>query len=182
MEEDEDRKLRNGGGGKGNSKGTPQGGVISPLLANLYLHLLDRIWERHNLEERYRARIVRYADDLVICCTGDIEAPMKVLRYILERLELTLNETKTRIVDARKESLDFLGCNFHVRRSRKSGKHYPHVGPSKRTNQTPDKVYSTGEGGGAKIVDRFSGEGARSGIDEASGQHRTAAGETECTT
>jgi RNA-directed DNA polymerase len=135
VEEDEDGTRRNDGGGKGNSKGTPQGGVISPLLANLYLHLLDRIWERHNLEERYRARIVRYADDLVICCAGDIQSPMGVLRYVLERLELTLNESKTRIVDARKESFDFLGFNFHVRKSRKSGKYYPHVEPSKRSVQ-----------------------------------------------
>ena len=135
VEEDEDGTRRNDGGGKGNNKGTPQGGVISPLLANLYLHLLDRIWERRNLEKRYRARIVRYADDLVICCAGDTEAPIQMLRYVLERLELSLNETKTRIIDARKESFDFLGFSFHVRRSRKSGKHYPHVEPSKRSIQ-----------------------------------------------
>jgi retron-type reverse transcriptase len=62
IEEDENGKRRNVGGGKGNRRGTPQGGVISPLLANLYLHLLDRIWERHGLESHYRARLVRYAD------------------------------------------------------------------------------------------------------------------------
>ena len=104
-------------------------------MANLYLHLLDRIWKRHNLEERYRARIVRYADDLVICYAGDTEVPKRMLRYVLERLQLSLNETKTRIIDARKESFDFLGFSFHVRRSRKSGKHYPHVEPSKRSIQ-----------------------------------------------
>lgn len=65
VEVDGNGKHRTTGGGKGNRKGTPQGGVISPLLANLYLHLLDRIWERHNLEKRFGARIVRYADDLV---------------------------------------------------------------------------------------------------------------------
>ena len=80
VEEDEDGMRRNDGGGKGNRRGTLQGGVISPLLANRYLHLLDRIWERHRLEVRYRARMVRYADDLVICCSKDVEAPMQVLR------------------------------------------------------------------------------------------------------
>jgi retron-type reverse transcriptase len=63
MEMDKDGTKRNIGGGKGNRKGTPQGGVVSPLLANLYLHLLDRIWERRQLQQRIGARIVRYADD-----------------------------------------------------------------------------------------------------------------------
>jgi group II intron reverse transcriptase/maturase len=135
VEEDEDGTRRNDGGGKGNRRGTPQGGVISPLLANLYLHLLDRIWERHGLEVRYRARMVRYADDLVICCAGDVAVPMQVLRHVLGRLGLSLNETKTRTVDAREGEFDFLGFSFRVRRSRHSGKHYPHVEPSKRSIQ-----------------------------------------------
>jgi len=63
VEVDEDGTKRNIGGGKGNRKGTPQGGVVSPLLSNLYLHLLDRIWERRQLQQRLGARIVRYADD-----------------------------------------------------------------------------------------------------------------------
>lgn len=61
-------------GGKSNRRGTPQGGVISPLLANLYLHLLDRIWQQHNLERRYAARLVRYADDMVVLSAGDTDA------------------------------------------------------------------------------------------------------------
>ena len=134
VEEDEDGTRRMNGG-KDHRRGTPQGGVISPLLANLYLHLLDRIWERHRLAQRYRARMVRYADDLVICCAGDAAAPMQALRAVLDRLELTLNETKTRIVDARREGFDFLGFRFELRRSRRSGKHYPHVEPSRRAIQ-----------------------------------------------
>ncbi|MCP3953330.1 MAG: group II intron reverse transcriptase/maturase [Desulfobacterales bacterium] len=135
VEEDADGIRRNDGGGKGSRRGTPQGGVISPLLANWYLHLLDRIWERHRMEVRYRARMVRYADDLVICCSKDVEAPMQVLRYVLDRLDLRLNESKTRIVDARDESFDFLGFCIHRRRSFKSKKLYPHVEPSKRSIQ-----------------------------------------------
>jgi group II intron reverse transcriptase/maturase len=120
------------GGGKGSRRGTPQGGVISPLLANLYLHLLDRIWERWRLAERCGARLVRYADDLVILCAGDVEPALALLRRVLTRLGLSLNEAKTRVVDAREESFDFLGFTFGLRRSRKSGKVYPHVEPSKR--------------------------------------------------
>ena len=65
VEQDKDGTKRNIGGGMDNRKGTPQGGVISPLLANLYLHILDRIWERRGLVRRLGARIVRYADDSV---------------------------------------------------------------------------------------------------------------------
>ncbi len=133
--EDDDGTRRTTGGGQSNRRGTPQGGVISPLLSNLYLHLLDRIWERHELEKRYRCRLVRYADDVVALCAGDVEVPMATLRQVLAKLDLSLNETKTRVVDAREESFDFLGFSFHLRRSRKSGKHYPHVEPSRRSVQ-----------------------------------------------
>jgi len=135
VEEDDDGTRRTSGGGKGNRQGTPQGGVISPLLSNLYLHLLDRIWERHELERRYRTRLVRYADDVVALSAGDVGAPMAALRQILGKLDLRLNEAKTRVVDAREESFDFLGFSFHLRRSRHSGKRYPHVEPSRRSVQ-----------------------------------------------
>jgi len=135
IEEDENGKRRTIGGGKGNRRGTPQGGVISPLLSNLYLHLLDRIWERHNIAQRYGARIVRYADDLVILCKRDVTQPLALLKQILDRLGLTLNETKTHTVDAFQESFDFLGFSFQMRRSRNSGKWYPHTAPSKKSIQ-----------------------------------------------
>jgi group II intron reverse transcriptase/maturase len=135
VEDDGNGKRRTTGGGKANRKGTPQGGVISPLLANLYLHLLDRIWDRHNLEQRLGARLVRYADDLVILCRGDVRQPMEVLQTVLERLDLQLNQTKTKVVDARTEGFDFLGFSYRLRRSRKSGKVYPHVEPSRRSMQ-----------------------------------------------
>ena len=135
MEEDKDGKKRNVGGGKGNRKGTPQGGVISPLLSNLYLHLLDRIWERHQMEEKLGARIVRYADDIVVLCRRGTERPMQMLRRILERLRLTLNEAKTKIVNAYKGTYNFLGFSICMRRSNKTGKMYPHVQPSKKSLQ-----------------------------------------------
>lgn len=136
VEDDKDGTRRHAGGGKENRKGTPQGGVISPLLANLYLHLLDRIWERHQYEKRYRARLVRFADDMVICCAHDAERPKVVLRHVLDRLGLTLNETKTHTVNAYAESFDFVGFNFQLRQSRRSGKFYPHVEPGKKAVQS----------------------------------------------
>jgi retron-type reverse transcriptase len=136
VEMDKGGTKRNIGGGKGNRKGTPQGGVISPLLANLYLHILDRIWERNNLQQRLGARIVRYADDIVLLCRrGQSGQAMTVLRQILERLKLTLNEAKTKIVNAYEGKFDFLGFTIWMGKSRKSGKLYPHVQPSKKSLQ-----------------------------------------------
>jgi len=131
VEKGKDGKDRTSGG-KGNRRGTPQGGVISPLLANLYLHLLDRIWERHGLAQKYGARLVRYADDMVLLCAKGTAKPLAMLKYILDRLGLTLNETKTKVVNAWDESFDFLGFEVRMHLGR-SGKAYPHIQPSKRS-------------------------------------------------
>lgn len=131
--EDQDGTKKNVGGGKANRKGTPQGGVISPLLSNCYLHLLDRIWERHQLRWKLKARIVRYADDFVVLCAGAVNAPLAVVRQVLERLDLTLNESKTRMVDARQESFIFLGFEIRVSKSWKSGKSYQHICPAPKS-------------------------------------------------
>ena len=131
--EDEDGTRRNVGGGKANSRGTPQGGVISPLLANCYLHILDRIWARHRLRWKLKARIVRYADDFVVLCGGKVDEPLAAVRYVLNRLDLTLNEAKTHIVDARQESFNFLGFAIRVSKGLKTGKSYPHVCPSAKS-------------------------------------------------
>jgi len=136
MEVDKDGTKRTIGGGKGNRKGTPQGGVISPLLSNLYLHLLDRIWERNHLQQRLGARIVRYADDIVILCRRNKSGQaMVVLRQVLERLGLTLNEAKTKTVDVYEGKFDFLGFSIWMGKGRKTGNCYPHVQPSKGAEQ-----------------------------------------------
>ena len=131
--EDEDGTRKHVGGGKANSKGTPQGGVISPLLSNCYLHLLDRIWVRHQLCGKLKARIVRYADDFVVLCGGKVDAPLTMVRRVLDRLDLTLNESKTRIVDARKDSFTFLGFEIRVSKNCRSGKCYTHVCPAPKS-------------------------------------------------
>lgn len=133
MGEAEDGTRKHVGGGKANSRGTPQGGVISPLLSNCYLHLLDRIWERHQLVGKLKARIVPYADDFVVLCGGQVDAPLAMVRRVLDRLDLVLNESKTRIVDARTESFQFLGFSIRVSKSWKSGKSYPHGCPAPKS-------------------------------------------------
>jgi RNA-directed DNA polymerase len=131
--EDKDGIRKHVGGGKANSRGTPQGGVISPLLANCYLHVLDRIWDRHQLRRKLQARIVRYADDFVVMCRGKTDAPLSTVRQVLERLDLTLNESKTHIVDARQESFNFLGFAIRVSKSWKTGKSYQHICPAPKS-------------------------------------------------
>jgi RNA-directed DNA polymerase len=131
--EDDNGVKRNVGGGKANSKGTPQGGVISPLLSNCYLHILDRIWQRRHLKGKLQAHLVRYADDFVVLCRRDVEEPLKVVRHVLERLGLSLNESKTHIVDATEGSFNFLGFSIRMSRGVRTGKPYPNVRPSEKS-------------------------------------------------
>ncbi|MGD0875535.1 MAG: reverse transcriptase domain-containing protein, partial [Acidimicrobiales bacterium] len=94
--------------------GTPQGGVISPLLANVYLHAFDRAWVEHGVGE-----VVRYADDFVVLCSSQHQAEDAQRRAtaILGDLGLALHPDKTRVVDLRqgKQGFDFLGCHLHAR-------------------------------------------------------------------
>jgi RNA-directed DNA polymerase len=96
--------------------GTPQGGVISPLLANIYLHVLDR-----ELAARGVGELVRYADDGVVLCRSEAQAraALEAVGEILGELGLRLHPGKTKVVDLRegREGLDFLGCHFRARMS-----------------------------------------------------------------
>jgi group II intron reverse transcriptase/maturase len=111
--------------------GTPQGGVISPLLANLYLHWLDQTWEKRGFGERtHDAHLVRYADDFVILCKRQPEFYLAQAKAVIDRLGLTLNVRKTRIVNAEEDSFVFLGHTFVVQPSKVSGKRWPYYYPS----------------------------------------------------
>jgi len=115
-----------------NRRGTPQGGVISPLLANLYLNPLD-----HGVNEQTsgQARMVRYADDFVIACAVGRSGGLRArLQKWLQAKGLTLNEVKTRIVDIRKEGINFLGFNLTWRKSF-GGRGYLHVQPSQKSRR-----------------------------------------------
>ncbi len=97
------------------------------------MHLLDRIWEKHRLRWKLKARIVRYADDFAVLCAGAVDEPLSAVRHVLDRLDLELNETKTRIVDAKQESFNFLGFDIRVSKGLRSGKSYPHVCPAPKS-------------------------------------------------
>lgn len=110
-----------------NKKGTPQGGVISPLLANLYLNSLDQQANQPETE----AKLVRYADDFVLLCRpGRAPALRRRLEAYLQAKGLTLNEAKTRMLDARRESFRFLSYAVSWRQSPATRRHYVHVEPS----------------------------------------------------
>ncbi len=127
VEEGKDGKKKT----EGNPKGTPQGGVISPLLANIYLHVLDRIWKEKKVEERFKTRMIRYADDVVVLCQGNTEKVLKGIKTVLKDLELSLNEEKTRVIDAKTERFNFLGFTVEVKRNPRTGKRFPLITPSR---------------------------------------------------
>lgn len=113
-----------------NRCGTPQGGVISPLLANLYLDGLDKAV---NEGRQMKAVMVRYADDFVVMCRkGQGHEMKRRLTSWLEGRGLKLNEKKTRIVDFNRESFEFLGFRLQWRVAR-SGRYYPHTEPSPKS-------------------------------------------------
>jgi group II intron reverse transcriptase/maturase len=113
--------------------GSPQGGVISPLLANVYLHYLDSVWEERC---SHLGILVRYADDFVVLCKKKSQATeaLRRLKIVFERLRLQLHPEKTRLVETgpSKEGFDFLGCHFRLVRSRYKGRTYLFRWPSKK--------------------------------------------------
>jgi group II intron reverse transcriptase/maturase len=118
---------------EGTELGSPQGGVISPLLANIYLDALDGIWERRC---RQLGQLVRYADDAVVLCRSRAEAEesLRRLGIIMERLSLKLHPDKTRIVELGlgKQGFVFLGCYLRIVLSRFKGREYLFRWPSPR--------------------------------------------------
>lgn len=145
MMEDEDRKnWRNLGS---NQRGTPQGGVISPLLANLYMNRFLKYWRQQGKGEEFRARVVNYADDFVILTRQSsgrrLAEEAKVwTQRVMTSIGLSLNEQKTSIRDARKEDFDFLGYTFGPRYWWKTGKPYLAARPSQtRIQDFTSKVY-----------------------------------------
>ena len=103
-------------------EGTPQGGVISPLLSNIFLHLLDKVWNKRYGE---LGKLIRYADDFVVLCPTrqKAEESLKVLKSLLERMGLELHPEKTKLVEMGlgKEGFDFLGFHYRIYQPRKKG-------------------------------------------------------------
>lgn len=130
----EDGQFR---GGKKNAVGTPQGGVISPLLANIYLHLLDRIVSKPgSIFGRLSISIVRYADDFVLMGKRIAAEALNRIKSILERMGLTLNETKTKRIQAEQEAFNFLGHTIRYDKDiRGRDSRYWNICPSKKAEQ-----------------------------------------------
>lgn len=133
VEERDETGKRRLTGGKDNDVGTPQGGVISPALANLYMNRMLKGWRQTKRGEQFRAQIVNYADDFVILSRGKAKEALEWTRGVLERLELTLNEQKTSVRNARRERFDFLGYTFGPHYSARSGREYIGYSPSKKS-------------------------------------------------
>ena len=128
-------------GGKNSRHGTPQGGVISPLLANLYINRFLKFWRMQEKTRAYRAHIVSYADDFVILSRGHADEALAWTRGVMLRLGLALNEAKTSLKDARKERFDFLGYTFGPHWRRRDGKRYLGYSPSKKSmGRIKDKI------------------------------------------
>ena len=117
---------------KDERRGCPQGAPISPLLSNLYMRRFILGWKTLGHQQRLGARIVNYADDFVICCRGTAEEAMRVMRDMMGRLKLTVNETKTKLCRVPDESFDFLGYTIGRCYSPKTGRAYIGTRPSKK--------------------------------------------------
>jgi RNA-directed DNA polymerase len=135
VEEREADGTRRMSGGKGNKLGTPQGAVVSPLLANLYMNRFLKHFRQSGAADAFRAHVVAYADDLVILSRGRAAEALTWVRDAMAKLGLTLNEAKTSVRDARKERFDFLGYSFGPHWFKKNGKWYLGASPSKKSMQ-----------------------------------------------
>jgi group II intron reverse transcriptase/maturase len=119
--------------GKDRGRGCPQGAPISPLLANLYMRRFVLGWKVLGHERRLGAKVVNFADDLVICCRGTGEEALATLRRMMLQLKLPVNEAKTRLVRVPDESVHFLGYTIGRCYSRKTGRAYIGTRPSKQS-------------------------------------------------
>ncbi|HWU36061.1 MAG TPA: group II intron reverse transcriptase/maturase, partial [Candidatus Acidoferrum sp.] len=118
VEERDESGNRRLTGGKNSTCGTPQGGIVSPLLANLYMNRFLKYWRITGRGEVFQAQVVNYADDFVILSRGYAAEALNWTRQVMARVGLTLNEAKTSIRQARTEPFDFLGYSFGPHRFR----------------------------------------------------------------
>jgi RNA-directed DNA polymerase len=122
-------------GGKASRQGVPQGGVISPLIANLYMNRFLKHWRQTGRGQVWRAHVINYADDFVILSRGHAQEALAWTDSTMTRLGLTLNRTKTRLCEARTERFDFLGYSFGLHRFRQTGRRFIGASPSPKSVQ-----------------------------------------------
>src|SRR3954468_11871618 len=114
VEERDDDGTRRMSGGKSNTRGTPQGGVASPLLSVIYMNRFLKHWRQNGRGEAFHAHVISYADDFVILSRGHAIEALTWTKAVMTKLGLKLNEAKTSVKDARRESFDFLGYTLGV--------------------------------------------------------------------
>ena len=131
---DGDGKRRMGGG-KASRQGVPQGGVISPLVANLYMNRFLKYWRQTGRGEAWDAHVINYADDFVILSRGHAAEALAWTDSVMTRLGLTLNRNKTRLCDARADRFDFLGYSFGPHCHRQQGRWFIGASPSSKSVQ-----------------------------------------------
>jgi RNA-directed DNA polymerase len=134
-------------GGKASRHGTPQGGVISPLVANLYMNRFLKHWRQSGRGKALQAHVINYADDFVILSRGHAAEALAWTDRVMTRLGLSLNRTKTRLCDARQERFDFLGYSFGPHCFRQTGRWF--IGTSSRikSGTYEERAASEGQGG-----------------------------------
>jgi RNA-directed DNA polymerase len=160
VEERDENGKRRLTGGKGRHCGTPQGGVASPMLANLHMNRLLKAWRKTKRGEQFQAQVVNYADDFVILSRGKAKEALDWTRQVVTRLGLTLNEAKTSIKQARQESFNFLGYAFGPHRYKKDGHWYLGASPSKKSvagikQKVGDLLVASNTGVWAEVRDRL---------------------------
>jgi len=119
-------------GGKSNTRGTPQGGVASPLLANIYMNRFLKYWRLTKRGEAFSAHVVSYADDFVVLSRGRAAQALTWTKAVMTKLGLTLNQAKTSLRNARQDRVDFLGYSFGPHHYKANGKRYLGASPSRR--------------------------------------------------
>lgn len=133
VEERDERGNRRMTGGKGSTRGTPQGGVISPLLSNIYMNRYLKHWRLRGKGQELQAKLINYADDFVILSRGKAREALEWTRKVMGVIGLSLNETKTSVRDARREKFVFLGYAFGVEYFRQTGRRYQAAQPAKKS-------------------------------------------------
>jgi RNA-directed DNA polymerase len=134
-ETDERGNKRRSTRNRDEGRGTPQGSPISPLLSNLYMRRFVLGWKKLGHEKRWKAYIVNYADDLVICCRVGANQALIAMRRMMSKLKLTVNEMKTRVCCLPEEKFDFLGYSFGRCYSMRRNRVYLGTVPSKKRVQ-----------------------------------------------
>jgi RNA-directed DNA polymerase len=141
VEERDGEGKRHMSGGRHCTCGTPQGGVASPMLANIYMNRFLKYWRQTGRSASYRAHVVSYADDFVILSRGHAEEALAWTRRVMAKLGLALNEAKTSVRNARQEHFSFLGYTFGPHYMQTNGRWYLGASPSKKSVQrVKDKV------------------------------------------